>query len=65
MSIKTILVANNHLNSVGGSETFTYAMIESLISKGPKRGLLFSRNALLCFQPTMMIPRHFGDVAET
>ena len=34
MSIKTILVANNHLNSVGGSETFTYAMIESLISKG-------------------------------
>ncbi len=34
MLIKAILVANNHLNSVGGSETFTYTMIEALISKG-------------------------------
>lgn len=32
--IKNILVANNHLNFVGGSETFTYTVIENLIKKG-------------------------------
>ena len=34
MNIKTILVANNHLKKVGGSETFTYALIEALLKKG-------------------------------
>lgn len=33
-NIKTILVANNHLKRVGGTETFTYAVIEQLISQG-------------------------------
>ncbi|RKE92367.1 glycosyltransferase family protein [Ichthyenterobacterium magnum] len=30
----TILVANNHLKRVGGSETYTYALINVLIKKG-------------------------------
>ena len=34
MPIKTILVANHHLDSVGGSETFTYAIIEALTLRG-------------------------------
>ncbi len=34
MNIKTILVANNHLKKVGGSETFTYTLIEALVNKG-------------------------------
>lgn len=34
MIIKTILVANNHLKRVGGSETFTYTLVEALIKKG-------------------------------
>lgn len=34
MNIKTILVATNHLEAVGGSETFTYTLIESLLNKG-------------------------------
>ncbi|WP_044399129.1 hypothetical protein [Lacinutrix sp. Hel_I_90] len=34
MTIKTILVATNHLEAVGGSETFTYTLIESLVDKG-------------------------------
>lgn len=34
MKIKTILVANNHLKKVGGSETFTYALIGALLKKG-------------------------------
>jgi len=29
-----ILVANNHLEKVGGSETFTYALIEELLERG-------------------------------
>jgi len=31
--MKNILVATNHLKNLGGSETFTYTMIESLIKK--------------------------------
>lgn len=34
MIVKTILVANNHLKKVGGSETFTYTLIEALLKKG-------------------------------
>ncbi|MEJ6793051.1 MAG: UDP-glycosyltransferase [Lacinutrix sp.] len=34
MKIKTVLVANNHLKRVGGSETFTYTLIEALLKKG-------------------------------
>lgn len=34
MTYKTILVANNHLKKVGGSETYTYAIISALIKKG-------------------------------
>lgn len=34
MIIKTILVATNHLVTVGGSETFAYSLIESLTKKG-------------------------------
>lgn len=29
----SILVANNHLNNVGGSETFTYTLIEELVKR--------------------------------
>ena len=29
-----ILVANNHLSQLGGSETFTYTLIEELVSRG-------------------------------
>lgn len=32
--IKTVLVANNHLDYFGGSETFTFALIEALLEKG-------------------------------
>jgi glycosyltransferase involved in cell wall biosynthesis len=32
--IKTILVANNHLKRVGGTETFTYAVIKQLLAQG-------------------------------
>src|SRR5690554_3286745 len=32
----TILVANSNLDNVGGSETFTYALIEALMKKGHK-----------------------------
>lgn len=34
MNKKSILVANNHLERLGGSETFTYALIESLVELG-------------------------------
>lgn len=34
MKKKTILVANNHLEHLGGSETYTYAMIKELCEKG-------------------------------
>lgn len=34
MKIQTVLVANNHLKRVGGSETFTYTLIEALLKKG-------------------------------
>lgn len=34
MSFKRVLVASHRLDAVGGSETFTYALIESLINKG-------------------------------
>ncbi|MFT4800823.1 MAG: glycosyltransferase involved in cell wall biosynthesis [Flavobacteriaceae bacterium] len=33
MKLKTILVANNHLSNVGGSETFTYSLIEELVHR--------------------------------
>ena len=29
-----ILVANNYLNNFGGSETFTYTLIEELLKRG-------------------------------
>ncbi|MFD2892892.1 glycosyltransferase [Flavobacterium chuncheonense] len=32
--IKSVLVANNHLDYFGGSETFTFALIEGLLAKG-------------------------------
>jgi glycosyltransferase involved in cell wall biosynthesis len=32
--IKSILVANNHLNFPGGSETYTYTLIAELVKKG-------------------------------
>ncbi len=31
---KTILVANNHLEGIGGTETFTFTLIEALLKKG-------------------------------
>lgn len=34
MQIKTILVANNHLKQVGGTETFTYTLIKALKKNG-------------------------------
>lgn len=34
MQIKTILVANNHLKRVGGTETFTYTLIDQLLKLG-------------------------------
>ena len=34
MIIKNILIANHQLKSVGGSETFTYALVEALKNKG-------------------------------
>ncbi len=34
MKNKTILVANNHLKNLGGSETFTYTLIKELLEKG-------------------------------
>lgn len=34
MQIKSILVTNNHLKKVGGSETFTYTLIEALLKRG-------------------------------
>lgn len=34
MTIKNILIANHQLKFVGGSETFTYALIEALKNKG-------------------------------
>lgn len=34
MSFKRVLVANHRLDAVGGSETFTYALIEALKNKG-------------------------------
>lgn len=33
MIVKTILVANNHLEKVGGSETFVYTLIEELLKR--------------------------------
>lgn len=36
MIVKTILVANNHLEKVGGSETFVYSLIEELNNRGFK-----------------------------
>ncbi len=32
--IKHILVANHHLDKVGGTESYTYAMVEELVKKG-------------------------------
>ncbi|CAI8417679.1 MAG: Uncharacterised protein [Formosa sp. Hel3_A1_48] len=34
MSFKRVLVANHRLDAVGGSETFTYALVEALKNKG-------------------------------
>jgi hypothetical protein len=34
MKMKNILVANNHLEKVGGSETFIYTLIEELLKRG-------------------------------
>ena len=34
MKIKNILIANHQLKFVGGSETFTYTLIEALKNKG-------------------------------
>ncbi|MFT4016549.1 MAG: UDP-glycosyltransferase [Agriterribacter sp.] len=36
MRIKNILVANHHLANTGGSETYTYTMIEELVRRGYK-----------------------------
>ncbi|MBL7559631.1 UDP-glycosyltransferase [Olleya sp. YSTF-M6] len=34
MNIKNILVATNHLEAIGGTETFTFTLIEALLKKG-------------------------------
>lgn len=34
MAIKTILITNNHLENLGGSETYTYTMIKEFCRKG-------------------------------